>query len=158
MWKIVFKACSAAFVLITATPALSAPIEISNAVFQEVETRGPDGAMKRTLAPAVTVTPGDEVVYVLTIRNTGASPAEQLVITNPLPQHVAFVAAAAGSTAPKVSVGGERFGALSDLSVVTADGRSRPAQAGDVTHIRWDLAAPLAPNSEQQVSYRGQLK
>jgi uncharacterized repeat protein (TIGR01451 family) len=141
----------------TATPALSAPIEISNVVFQEVEVRQPDGSVKRTLAPAATVTPGDEVVYVLTIRNTGANAAEQLVVTNPLPVDVAYVAPA-GSTAPKVSVGGERFGALSELSVTTADGRTRPARPADVTHLRWDLSAPLPPQGEQQVSYRGQLK
>ena len=157
MWKIVFKACSAACVLMTATPALSAPIEISNVVFQEVEVRQPDGSVKRTLAPAATVTPGDEIVYVLTIRNTGVSPAEQLVVTNPLPADVAFVAPE-GTTAPKVSIGGERFGALTELTVSTADGRTRPAQPSDVTHLRWDLSVPLPPQGERQVSYRGQLK
>lgn len=157
MWRIAFRACSAACLLITSTPALAAPVEISNAVFKELQVRQPDGVVRRTLTPAATVVPGEEVVYVLTIRNTGASPAEQLVITNPLPADIVFVSAE-GSAAPMVSVGGERFGALSELSVATADGRTRPAQPGDVTHLRWDLSVPLAPMSERQVSYRGQLK
>lgn len=155
--KSLLRAASAAALLMTAAPALAAPIEITNAVFEATEVRSADGSIKRQLVPATTVTPGDEVVYVLTVRNTGASPAEQLVITNPLPADIAFVAAE-GSDAPKVSIGGERFGDLSELSATASDGRTRPAKPADVTHLRWTLTAPLAPLGERQVSYRGQLK
>ncbi len=157
MWKIVFRFCSAAFVLMAATPSMAAPIAIDNAVFKEVIVQRPDGGVERKLTPAAKVTPGDEVVYVLTVRNTGPNPAEQLVVTNPLPVDVVYVASIDGD-APKVSVGGERFAALSELSVTVSDGRTRPAVAADVTHLRWDLASPLASQAEHRVSYRGRLK
>lgn len=157
MMKNVLRTLAVSGVLLGGTTALAAPVELSNAVFKETIVRQPDGTSKRALSPAATVTPGEQVVYVLTIRNTGTLPAEQLVVTNPVPSDVAFVAAE-DAAAAKLSVGGERFGALSEFTVTTADGRARPALPADVTHLRWELADPLAPNSERQVSYRGRLK
>lgn len=134
-------------------PAMAGPLEITNVVYQDVETKLPDGKTEHRLAPASTVTPGQEVVYVVTVSNSGDRPADQLVITNPVPASIEFVA---GDGAVVSVDGGRRFGALSSLTVRDR-GAVRAARPNDVTHVRWTVAR-VAPGSSDKVSFRARLK
>lgn len=132
---------------------------LSNQVFQEITVKAADGSLQRKTVPAVTVVPGTEVSYVITYRNSGAKPAEQVAITNPVPAKLEYVSSSTPGPASQVSVdGGKRYGALAELSLMAADGSQRPAKASDVTHVRWVLGAPVAPGSEGKVSFKARLR
>ena len=130
-------------------------------MFQEVDVTDADGKTHRERVPAAKVVPGSEVIYVITYRNAGAQPATGVVITNPIPTELAYQPqpGPGPSAVPDVSVdAGASFGALASLSVKDAEGKPRPAQGSDVTHVRWQLREPVAPGAQGSVSYRAVLE
>jgi uncharacterized repeat protein (TIGR01451 family) len=134
-------------------------LQLSNQVFQEIEIVGADGKPERQTVPAATVVPGTEVFYVITYRNAGDKPADNVLITNPVPAELEYVSVLGPAPANQVSVdGGKQYGALTGLSVTGADGKPRAAQAADVTHVRWMLNAALPPGDGGKVSFKARLK
>ncbi len=134
-------------------------LQLSNQVFQEIEVIGADGKPERQTVPAATVVPGTEVFYVITYRNTGDQPADKVAITNAMPAELEYVAVLGPAPANQVSVdGGKQYGALASLSVTGADGKPRPAQAADVTHVRWVLGTALPPGDGGKVSFKARLR
>ena len=153
---------AAAWLLLTVpAPARAADtLELSNAVFQDTEVKGADGTTHHERVPATKVVPGSEVVYVISYKNVGKQPAADVVITNPVPKELAYQSelGPGPSLAPEVSVdAGHTWGQLASLSVKGADGKPRPAQGKDVTHVRWKLPAPLKAGESGTVSYRALL-
>jgi uncharacterized repeat protein (TIGR01451 family) len=143
-------------------PALAADtLELRNAVFQELDVKAADGTTHKERVPAAKVVPGTEVIYVITYHNVGKQPAADVVITNPIPDELAYrpEAGPGPNAAPEVSVdSGKTWGALASLTVKGPDGKPRPAQGGDVTHVRWKLAKPIKAGEEGSVSYRAVLE
>ena len=134
-------------------------LQLDNQVFQEIEVIGADGKLEHKTVPAATVVPGTEVFYVITYRNTGDQPADHVAITNPVPAELEYVAVLGPAPVNQVSVdGGKQYGALASLSVTDANGKSRPAQAADVTHVRWMLNTALQPGAGGAVSFKARLK
>mgnify|MGYP003502750848 FL=1 len=134
-------------------------LQLSNQVFQEIEIIGADGKPERKTVPAATVVPGSEVFYVITYRNAGDQPADNIAITNPVPAELEYVAVLGPAPANQVSVdGGKRYGALASLTVADASGKTRLAEAADVTHVRWMLNAALRPGDGGKVSFKARLK
>ena len=134
-------------------------LQLSNQVFQEIEVVGADGKPEHQTVPAAMVVPGTEVFYVITYRNTGDKPADKVAITNPVPAELEYVSVLGPAPANQVSVdGGKQYGALASLSVTGADGKPRPAEAADVTHVRWMLNAALPPGGGGSVSFKARLK
>jgi uncharacterized repeat protein (TIGR01451 family) len=125
---------------------------LTSAVFKEAETRAPDGRVTVSLKPAARVTPGDQVVYVLTYRNGDTRPAEGVVVTNPLDKGLVY-AGPADAKPPMVSVDGQTFGPLASLTKAGA-----PAAAADVTTLRWRLDQPVPAGGEARLSFRARLK
>lgn len=148
----------AALAVATAMPALAAPVELVTKVMTEQRTAAKDGTTQVALAPAGRVTPGDRIVYQIAYRNTGTQPISDFVVSNPLPKDVAYMAPAAGSPAPDLSVDGSTFGSLAVLRVKGPNGALRPATAADVKAVRWRLAEPLAAGSHGQFAFRAVLK
>lgn len=134
----------------------ASPIQITNAVFQEVEVKAADGTTSKKLVPAAKVIPGGEVVYEITYRNSGTEPATDLAIDNPLPKEVVYVGASVEPATVSVD-GGENFGDLQELAVFGADGEPRPAQSTDITNLRWIIAS-LPPGGEGKVTFRARVK
>ena len=132
------------------------PLQISNAVYQEVEVQAADGTTSKKLVPAARVVPGGEVVYEISYANTGDQAASDIAINNPLPAEVAFVDAATEPSVVSVD-GGATFGQLDQLTVADADGNVRAAQASDVTNLRWVIAS-LAPGASGKVTFRARVK
>ncbi len=154
---------TAACLLLVVAPAVAAQdtLELRNAVFQEVDVKDADGTMRRERVPAAKVVPGTEVIYVITYRNVGKQPATEVVITNPIPAELAYrpEQGPGPSAAPEVSVdAGKSWGALASLTVKGEDGKPRPAQGSDVTHVRWKLSAPVRAGQQGSVSYRAVLE
>lgn len=133
-------------------------IEIDSAVFQEVEVETEDGRIERRQVPASRVIPGNEVVYVISYRNVGDAPAENVAITNPVPAELSYVASQGPLPVSSVSVDqGTNYGILGDLSVPGPDGELRPATTNDVTHLRWIVPA-LPAGSEGAVSFTARVR
>jgi uncharacterized repeat protein (TIGR01451 family) len=120
----------------------------------------PEGETQVVRTDAGRVTPGTEVIYSVFYTNSGDAPAEDVVITNPVPEHMVCVAIEPDARSQvTVSVdGGAQFDSVETLHVVDESGRARPAEVGDCTHIRWNFSEPLAPGSEGVVSFRAVLQ
>ncbi|WP_228064347.1 DUF11 domain-containing protein [Novilysobacter avium] len=140
------------------TAAAAGGVELNAQVFQQVEVKNADGSITLKAEPANSVVPGSEVTYVVTYRNTGATAADAVKIDNPVPADLVYVASAGDRAVDAVSVdGGTQYGVLAGLTVVGQDGQSRPAQAADVTHLRWVLGR-LVAGAEGTVSFVARVK
>lgn len=134
-------------------------VQLQNEVFQEVDVIAADGTLEHKVIPAATIVPGAEVIYVITYRNAGDQPADGVVITNPVPADLEYVSVLGPGPQSQVSVdGGRQYGALAMLSVTDVEGKPRPAQAADVTHVRWNLGAALPAGDGGKVSFKARLK
>jgi uncharacterized repeat protein (TIGR01451 family) len=142
----------AALIVPTAAPAANR-LSLASDVFVERIERDPSGRTVATLAPPRAVTPGDRLVFVLSYRNAGQDPASGFVVTNPVPDTVAFVEA--DDKTAQVSVdGGRSWGDLPSLHVTAQDGRTRPARPTDVTHVRWQVRETVPAGQIGKLSYR----
>lgn len=149
---------AAGVMMLTSLAANAAGVQLTNSVFKEVERKTPAGTTEIKLVPAGVIVPGDRVLFVMSYKNSGTNPASKVVITNPVPSEVQYVAAKEGGE-PVVSVdGGKSFAILSSLTIRNADGTTRPARRSDVTHVRWEIPRTLTPGETGQVSFQGQIK
>lgn len=103
------------------------------------------------------VTPGEPIVMMLDYKNNGAKPATAFVINNPIPAPLSYTGVEQAWASQSVD-GGKSFGPLATLKVKAADGSTRPAQAADVTHVRWTFAQPIAPGAAGRVSFYAVVK
>ena len=148
-----------ALLVLLSSPAAWAAGEVtlSSEVFVEREVTDADGSTRKVLEPPKVVTPGERLVFVLTYRNGGSEPATDFVVTNPLPDAVAY--AGHDGNAPIVSVdGGGKWGELASLQISAADGTMRAAAPADVTHVRWTLASAIPAGGTGKLSFRGVVK
>lgn len=134
-----------------ATVQAQSPVSLSGDVMAvEVTTDDAGNEVTRLVEPSVIV-PGDRLIFGTDYANNGNEPAENFVVTNPLPSAVRL----AGDADPELTVsvdGGQTYGALSTLSVMAEDGTNRPASHEDVTHVRWTLAR-IAPGESGRLEY-----
>ena len=114
------------------------------------------GVEKTVLATPKVVVPGNRLLFSTSYRNESATPVQNFVVTNPVPAGIAVAAPDAASLTVSVD-GGKTWGKLAALTVKDAKGAARPAQAGDVTHVRWTLAT-IAPGAAGAVAYHAIVK
>jgi uncharacterized repeat protein (TIGR01451 family) len=138
-------------------------IELKSISEVEVATKSVAGKkeVKRVDTGKATVVPGDTVVFTTTYRNIGAKPAENVVITNPVPEHTTYVDKSAegkGTAIDFSTDGGKSYAAPDKLTVKDAQGKTRKAGAADYTHIRWTLNKSLAPGGMGSVSFKAKIK
>lgn len=141
--------------------ALAGDFELKSEAFQDVAVKGKDGKVSKKRQAVTTAVPGSEVLYVISYRNGGAKPANDIVINNPVPAQMRYQAGSAEGAGTRVEVsvdGGKQFGALEALQVKGADGKPRAARAEDVTHLRWTVLGAVAPGKAGSVSYRAVVK
>lgn len=135
-------------------------IRLTSGVYQEQEIIDSTGVRKLRQVPVSLISPGSEVVYVVSYANVSAKPAN-IVITNPLPADLGYRSAsgAVDGTQSDVSVdGGATYGPLSTLQVKGPDGTLRQATAADITHVRWTVPKAVRPGEQGRVSLRAVLK
>ena len=140
--------------------AAHADVELNTVAQTEVTRINQAGQEVTVLEPAAKVVPGDEVIYTINFVNRGTDPAADVVITNPIPDHMVFTKVEDSPRAAAVSMsadGGSRYDAPRNLTVTDAKGQPRPAKASDFTHVRWVFQEPLEPGAEGSVSFRAQL-
>ena len=129
-------------------------MQLTMTVEEEVEVIDAQGKRSLKRVPAESVIPGDTVVYTTSYHYSGEQAADNVVISNIIPKEVTFLpGSAAGSQTITFSIdGGKTYDREENLTITTADGKSRPAKAKDYTHIRW-LLPTVASGQTGDVSF-----
>lgn len=135
-------------------------IVLTTAAQQEKAVTAADGSSSKQVLPATRVVPGTEVVWTTTARNTCSRSADHVVIDQPVPEHMVFVAdsAVGGGAQISLSVDGRDYQAASQLTARNVDGSSRPARATDVRFVRWTLTSAIAPQDQFTARFRAVLQ
>ena len=134
-------------------------LNVKTVVQKEQVTVNAAGERETRLIPAVTVIPGERVVYTITFRNISDEPADNVVITNPIDKSLTYVEGSAfgPGTVIEFSVdGGNTFSAADQLTVVE-EGVDRTAVPGDYTHVRWVMQNDLAAGAQGMARFTAVL-
>ena len=133
---------AAGLVLLAPVVAVATPlIALDSAVYVEKVTPG----QGRSLRPAVQLSRGDRVVYVVKWYRMGGTGS--FTVTNPLPRTVYYQGSADGSEEVSID-GGRHWGKLEQLRSGT-----RFATPEDVTHVRWHVPASQAERGTGEITY-----
>jgi uncharacterized repeat protein (TIGR01451 family) len=145
-----------------ACPALaSGAVELRSTVEKEIEITNAKGQKAFKREQVRKALPGDVLIYTVSYGNSGVKPAEKVVISNPVPEHMAYIADSALTENAVVTYstdGGKTFDEPEKLVTRNAAGFERPATAADYTHIRWVLKKAVPPGEKGAVSFRARLK
>lgn len=138
-------------------------IELKSSAEVEVEEKNEKGekVIRRVDVAQTMKVPGDTVVFTTGYTNTGKSPATDVVITNPVPEHMTYLdgSAQGGNTRIDFSIdGGKTWGTPDKLRIRNANKTVRKALGQDYTHIRWTVTASLASGSTGTVSFKARIK
>lgn len=129
-------------------------VALSSTVFVEKTVADPGGRSRTILTEPKVVLPGDRLIFVLNYRNVGSAPANNFIVTNPLPGAVAFQGTADQRASVSID-GGRIWGKLAELRVREGDGSVRSARPEDVTHVRWALTGKVPVGAQGKLSFRG---
>jgi len=139
---------------------VQANVSINSASFQEQTKITASGEKVKEWVKASKVVPGTVIRYVNSLKNAGAKPATKLVVSNPVPENMEYVAnsaSCASACSLSYSVdGGENYGLPESLYVGVGKERHL-AKASEYTNIRWVLDS-LGATSQSSVEYKAQLK
>lgn len=138
-----------------------AEIQLTTVAETEVTQRNPQGEEIIQRVPATRVVPGTEVIYTITAKNSGAETAQNVVVTNPIPEQTVYIAGSAAGPGTDITFSvdnGKTFHRSGELMVQNASGKPRRANAEDYTHVRWLLRFQLEPSDEAPVWYRVRVK
>jgi len=136
-------------------------IELNAVAEMEKEVINAQGDKERIRVPVSRAVPGDEVIYTIHYTNTGQDPAENVIIIDPIPEHMIYTQGSVSGvdTVIVFSVDkGETYDFPEKLTVTGTDGNVRSARASDYTHIKWILRKSLMPGEKGQVSFRTRLE
>ena len=153
-------------ILALASPALAlaqdeGTIELKSIAEVEIEDFNAEGQKVLKRVPAAKVVPGSDVIYTNIYTNVGSQTAAQVVITNPIPEHMQYLPASADGADMAITFsidGGQTYNTPERLMVVQADGTERQATPAEYTHIRWARLKGLDPGVNGQVSFRARLE
>lgn len=153
---------TAAALLLTTMNAYAADkacVELKTSAEAEHEVVEQGQKVKR-LVPAGKVVPGEEIVWTVTATNVCKEATSNVVIANPVPEHMTYVAGSAMGTGADIaySVDGKEFKSAAELQVRGADGTTRAARADDYRAIRWTYKNAFAPGATAFVRYRALVK
>jgi len=137
-----------------------ANVSINSASFQEQTKVTASGEKVKEWVRASKVVPGTVIRYVNSLENAGAKTATKLVINNPIPENMEYVAnsaACASECTLSYSVdGGKSYKQPSELYLGVGKERHL-AKASEYTDIRW-VVDSLGSNSQSSVEYKARLK
>jgi uncharacterized repeat protein (TIGR01451 family) len=136
-------------------------IELTSTAEVEVSVVNDRGVaeLKRVPAAEANVVPGDPVIFTNHYSNMG-EPAEQVIIANPLPENMVYVAGTAEGAGAVIEFsvdGGKSYGPPEELKVQGNNGRERMAEAADYTNIRWTIGS-IGKGESGSVSFQAKVK
>lgn len=117
--------------------------------------------IRRVEAAKANVVPGDAVIFTTVYTYLGEKPATNIVINNPVPEHMLYVDGSAEGKNTRIEFSvdqGKTFAAANRLKVRDAKGKERLATAADYTHIRWTMDHALERGANGSVSFRARVK
>ena len=135
-------------------------ITLKNVAEVEVEVTAPNGKKEKKRQPVSKAIPGTEVIFTTTFSNTGAKPAGNIVITNPVPANTSYVGGSAGGAGTDITFsadGGKTYGAPDKLKI-RKDNQERAALPAEYTHIRWTYKGELPAGKSSDVFFRVVIK
>lgn len=156
------------FIMMLLLPASSAyalekgSIELQSVAETEIEVINAKGEkeIKRVNVSETKIVPGDEVLFTTYYGHIGKEPADNVIITNPISEHMIYtdLSAEGKGTAIRFSVdGGKTYDLPEKLMVKDESGSERSANPSDYTHIRW-IIEKLKPGDRGSVSFRARVK
>lgn len=120
-----------------------------------------NGEKETIRVPAAKVIPGDEVIYTISYWNIGDEPAEKVVITDPIPEHMLYTGGNVSGEGMEITFSvddGNTYDKPENLKVIGEDGKERKAILSEYTHIRWTMKRDLQPGEEGKVEFRAELE
>jgi len=145
----------------TALAADESPISIVSIAETEQVVMNTKGEKEVKRRPAAKVMPGTIVIFSNTCTNNGAESIEDVIINNPVPEHMVYIEGSAtgeGATSTFSVDNGQNYAAPENLIIVEQDGSTRPAVESDYTHIRWQLEGVLGSKESRVVEFRARVK
>ena len=136
-------------------------VTLETVIQKEIEVINDNGEKDIKLVEAGNAIPGDELIFTVAYTNRGLEPAENVVLVNPVPEHTAYIDGSAGGEGAAISFsvdGGSSYDLPGNLLVPGEDGKPRPAQAQEYTHIRWVFSEPVPPGESGTVFFRVRLR
>ena len=135
-------------------------VELKTTGEVEKEVVNDKGEKTRTLVAAADakVIPGTEVIWTVTANNVCKQASDNVVITNPVPEHMTLVPGSVLGVGADVtfSVDGKTFAPAGKLTV-TENGVARPARAEEYRQIRWAFTNPIPAGSSAFGRFRATL-
>ncbi len=131
-------------------------LESFNEVDVVVENEKGEKEVKRIDAAKARILPGDEIFFSVRFRNTGTEPAADIVITNPVPEHMILKPLTIHGENASVTLSidsGKSFGLMEALFVVEEDGTKRPPRPEEYTHVRWSFSKEIMPGEQGSVGF-----
>jgi uncharacterized repeat protein (TIGR01451 family) len=136
-------------------------VKLKSEVLKEVEAVDETGTPVVRLLPVTNAMPGELLIFTISYTNEGDEEATDIVLTNPVPEHMLYKAQSAAGEGSRISYsvdGGATYGAPDSLSVTGDDGKERPAVPSDYTHIRWQMVDPVPAGGSGEVSFKASVK
>lgn len=134
-------------------------IELKNEAQMEQEYTDAQGNKATRLVPPGKVVPGNEVIYTITAKNVCDKPVSNVVINNPVPEHMSYVANSAMGVGTDItySLDSKSFAKLETLTVKNADGNARAAHADEIKSIRWIYGTAINAGQTGFVRFRARV-
>jgi len=161
IFKLFFSALIFIFTFSVNAFAEDGKIVLTNKVFKQVIKKDKDGSTTYDYIEPGTALPGDVMMYIITFENIGDSPAEGIVVNDPVPNNSEYRVGSAFGKNTNITFsidGGKSFGNPEELVVKDKNGQQWTAKPESYTHIRWVYSKPLAPGEKGEVSFKTKIK
>lgn len=152
--------------LLISLPALAAEkagIELKSTAEVDILVKNDKGVKEvvRVEAASTNVAPGDTVIFTTHYTYQGEKPATDVVINNPIPEHMRFLNGTAEGKKTRIDYSidnGKSFAEPNKLKIKEADGKERLATADDYTNIRWIIEGALEKGAKGSVFFKAKVK
>jgi len=145
--------------LFTTANAEQSTIKITSEVHELIEITDDQGKPQLKIVAPDEIIPGDRILFTTSFKNNGKEASDNVVITNPIPKYVRYLADSAKGEHCIItfSTDGRVWGDADTLKVRLKDGKFRAATAADYTHIRWKYNRALKPAEKKSISFETKL-
>ena len=133
------------------------PIKFTSKAQKVITVENIQGVIVKKLTPAIKVLPGEIVQYTNTFKNIGTEKADNIGVTNKIPEHTVYISNTASGNDFNITYSvdnGKHWAIPSALKVKGQDGKMYNATATDYTNIRWKYKKNLHPNETKNISYQ----